>query len=143
MYLGEAPFGAFIEAFSQQIESSAWGVFVSRSGLSRSCLCPVSIDGSLRLVDVTTGPHLLAIGADERINSGPHSASQQWARAFREHPGRPDGIYYRSRRAPELFSIALFERSTRLLRTDCSANLLARDSDLATLLDYFDCALLP
>lgn len=112
MYLGEADYCSFIEAFSQQahhLHSS--GLFVSERALEASCLCRVTANRPLRLVDLTLGRNLKRINSDNRICDGPHHESQLWSRAFWEHPLTPDGIYYRSRNAPELRSIALFDRA--------------------------------
>ena len=143
LYLGVAPECSFIEAFNQQIRRSSWGVFVSERLLAAGCLCPVTVAHPLRLVDLTTGPQLRTVGADNRICDGPHDVSRRWARAFWAHPDRPDGIQYRSRHAPELFSIALFDRPGIETATDCSKSLLLDRDRLSTILDYFDCALLP
>lgn len=143
LYLGETPTCAFAEAFVQVSDGAGFPVHVSETFLRSCCLCPVKVSGELKLVDVTSGPALLAIGADGQINTGPHSNSRLWARAFVEHLARPDGIYYRSRRSPELFSIALFGRATAKLSADCEGNLLAHADRLAEILEYFDCALLP
>ncbi|CAN5605816.1 RES family NAD+ phosphorylase [soil metagenome] len=139
MYLGETHFCSFAEAFIQ----GASNRFASQSLLAASCLCPVLTDRPLVLVDLTTGPNLMQIGADNRVCDGPHDVSQRWARALWSHPQQPDGLYYRSRNAPEFFSIALFDRVQPALREDCSRNLLADPASSSRLLDYFRCALLP
>jgi len=139
LYLGESDTCSFAEAFVQGTSQR----FASRSQLAVSCLCPVTADRPLRLIDLTTGANLMRIGADNRICDGPHDVAQRWARALWSHPTTPDGLYYRSRNAPELYSIALFDRIEPALHGDCSENLLSDPAELARLLDYFDCALLP
>ncbi len=139
MYLGAADYCSFAEAFVQGTSQR----FVSQSLLDASCLCPVVASRSLQLVDLTAGPQLMSIGADNRICDGPHDVSQRWARALWEHPARPDGLYYRSRNAPEFCSIALFDRVETLLQSNGSQNVLVSPDDLGRLLDYFGCALLP
>ncbi|CAN5235013.1 hypothetical protein BH23CHL1_BH23CHL1_15500 [soil metagenome] len=80
LYLGETDYCSFIEAFSQQPEPLAGlGLFVSESVLRAGCLCPVGVNRTLRLVDVTIGRNLKSISADNRICDGPHSVSQRWA----------------------------------------------------------------
>ena len=142
LYLGETPACSFIEAFNQQVQRSDWGYFVGNRALALCCLCPITSERGWRLVDLTTGPALRQVGADNRICDGPHDVSQRWARAFRVHPEQPHGIYYRSRHAPELFSMALFNRPDRTLTTDCSVNVLRDVSRLSEILEYFECALL-
>jgi hypothetical protein len=144
LYLGETDYCSFIEAFSQQPERlTGLGLFVSESVLRGGCLCPISVTNTLRLVDLTTGRGLQSIGADNRICDGAHDVSQRWSRAFWEHPSQPDGIYYRSRNAPELYSIALFDRARSALKADCKQNILTATDQLARILEYFECALLP
>jgi hypothetical protein len=144
LYLGETDYCSFIEAFGQQAgHSHSSGLFVSESALEASCLCPVAANRPLRLVDLTIGRHLKRIDADNRICDGSHYISQLWAHAFWEHPSAPDGIYYRSRNAPELRSIALFDRAQPALSADCRLNILTATDELARILEYFECALLP
>jgi hypothetical protein len=145
LYLGEDEFVSFVEAFSQEVNPGPFGPIVSESRLRQCCLCPIQIVSPLRLVDLTNGPALnqLSPGADNRINDGPHAISQQWAFAFWNHPDRPDGLYYRSRRAPERHSIAVFERAADSFQTDCAANLLRHPDRLAAVMDYYRFALIP
>lgn len=142
VYLGESAACSFIEAFNQQVQRTDWGYFVSERVLAACCLCPITSEQPLRLVDLTSGLNLLQVGADNRICDGPHDVSRRWARAFWKHPDQPDGIYFRSRHAPELFSIAVFERSRASLMSDCASNVLRDVHLLSQLLDYFDVALL-
>lgn len=146
LYLGEDEYCSFIEAFSQDIHDLDFeGPVVSLNRLKRCCLCPIEISGTVRLVDLTNGAALrtLSSDADNRINDGPHAVSQLWARSFWRHPSKPDGLLYRSRRAPERCSIALFDRVAPNLQAQCDLNLLERPERLASLLDHFGCALIP
>lgn len=145
LYLGEDEYAAFIEAFSQGIESTPLGLFASESLLRQSCLCIVRSRRPVRLVDLTTGAALkqLAASADSRIGDGPHSLSQRWAAAFWNHPERPDGLLYRSRNAPDHLAVALFDRAADALTADCGTNLLTDRHRLGRLLDHFGCALIP
>jgi hypothetical protein len=99
----------------------------------------------MRLVDLTNGLALLLLSpeADNRINDGLHPVSQRWALAFWTHPSRPDGLYYRSRRAPDRHSIALFDRVAADLVADSAQNRLRDPDRLGAILDYFGCALVP
>jgi hypothetical protein len=146
LYLGEDEFCSFIEAFNQQVQDRGpLGLFVSEPRLDAYCLCPVTTTRKTQLVDLTNGPALRLISpdADNRINDGLHSVSQRWALAFWEHPSRPDGLYYRLRRAPERSSIALFDRVADHLVAPCEQNLLRDPVRLGAILDYFGCALVP
>ena len=145
VYLGESDYGAFLEAFGQEVAPSDVGPIVSEARLQASCLCPVLPNAPLRLVDVTNGAALNQImpGLDNRIGDGPHTVSQAWALAFWNHPSQPDGVYYRSRRAPELHSLAIFGRPELSFTTDCGANLLRDPERLGAILDYFRFALIP
>ena len=139
MYAGETDYCSFAEAFVLGTDRR----FVSQSVLDQSCLCQIAVTGKLSLVDLTIGPSLMGIGADNRISDGPHDVARRWSRAFWSHPAQPDGIYYRSRNAPEMYSVALYDRTADLIESDCRRNLLADPTELARLLDYFGCALLP
>jgi hypothetical protein len=146
LYLGQDEFCSFIEAFSQEVlDREPIGPIVSLARLARCCLCPVAARRTIRLVDLTNGPALrrLSPEADNRINDGPHSVSQRWALAFWRHPSQPDGLYYRSRRAPERLAIALFDRVGPDLVANCDANVLNDPVRLGTLLDHYGCALVP
>jgi hypothetical protein len=62
-----------------------------------------------RVVDLT-GQQLAGLGLDARVFAGDRSVARAWSRAFHEHPDRPDGILYRSRRDPSQLALALYER---------------------------------
>jgi hypothetical protein len=142
MFLGTTGECSFIEMFEF---ASDLGFGISEEIVRRSCLCPVELRRPLVVVDLTTGPNLkrLSPQADNRICDGSHDVSQRWSAAFWSHPATVDGILYRARNAPELFSVALFDRVEDQLVTDCNRNLLQDDLALANLLDYFDCPLMP
>jgi hypothetical protein len=144
LYLGVDPRGAFLEAFAQHLGPVATGYVVSETHLNQSCLCVVVAVRPLHLVDLTTGPALrrLAPNADNRVSTGSHAVSQRWAEAFWSHPERPDGILYPCRRAPELHSVALFDRVREELVADCATNVLRDPGALAAILDHYDCALI-
>lgn len=145
LYLGADPFGAFLEAFAQQLGSDPRGYIVSQGLLDRSCLCVVTAKRPLHLVDLTTGPQLrsLSAAADGRISVGTHAMSQRWARAFLAHPDRPDGVLYPCRRAPERQSVALFACVADELIATCRPNLLLDAAEVVAMLDHYGCALVP
>jgi hypothetical protein len=146
LYLGADEACSFIEAFNQEVlDRGPLGPIVSRGRLARCRLCPVTATRPIRLVDLTNGAALrrLAPDADNRINDGPHAVSQRWALAFWRHPSRPDGLLYRSRRAPERLAVALFDRVAPVLVADEAENVLADPDRLAAILDAFGCMLVP
>jgi hypothetical protein len=141
MYLGVSQYGSFMEMF----DFASGPIFgIAEETLASSCLCPVELTRPLRLVDITTGRNLkrLSPRADNRISDGSYDVSRRWRAAFWAHPMAVDGILYRSRNAPESFSVALFDRAGDTLLTDCSRNLLCNDRALADILDHLDCPLI-
>lgn len=145
LYLGMDSRGSFIEAFAQHLGTAAAGYVVSQQLIERSCLCLVRATRPMHLVDLTTGAalRLLSADADARISTGSHAASQRWAEAFWRHPEQPDGILYPCRRAPELHSVALFDRVRADMVAECATNVLQDPHALAVILDHYDCALIP
>jgi hypothetical protein len=145
LYLGTDPRGAFLDAFAQHLGTAGVGYVVSHNLLGRSCLCIVRATRPLHLVDLTTGPTLrrLSANADARISTGSHAVSQRWAEAFWRHPEQPDGMLYPCRRAPELHSVALFDRVQPHLIAGDAANVLQDLDQLVAILDHYDCALIP
>lgn len=58
-----------------------------------------------------TGDHLNRLGTDSNFfATTDYRISQKWGRELMIHPGNPEGIYYHSRKNPELFNYALFGR---------------------------------
>jgi hypothetical protein len=141
MYLGVSQYGSFMEMF----DLASGPIFgIAAEDLARSCLCPVELTRPVRLVDVTSGRNLKQLSPrdDNSMSDGSYDVSRRWGAAFWAHPLAVDGILYRSRNAPESFSVALFDRAGDTLVTDCSRNLLRNDPALADILDYFDCPLI-
>lgn len=145
MYLGADPYCSFIETFAESMQDDRYGASLAEIALEPVCICEVATSRSLRVVDLTTGASLkrLAPNADARISDGSHELSRLWADAIWAHPTQPDGIYYRCRRAPDRFSLALFDRVEPVLRAPSSNNLLRDPQLLGALLEEFNCALLP
>lgn len=56
----------------------------------------------LRLVTMH-GRALRADGADASVVHGPYTTTWAWSSAIHDHPGAPDGIYYRARHGCNLF----------------------------------------
>jgi hypothetical protein len=58
---------------------------------------------------VTSGG-LTRLGTESSLTSGSgYKNTQRWSRALREHPSKPDGIYYRSRHDSARMAAALFD----------------------------------
>jgi len=104
LYLGGDAHCAFIETFGQATGSNT----VTQAELEQRSLSSISTERPLVLVDLT-GPELARIGADTRLLAGEHSIAQQWSRALREHPERPDGVYCRARHDPSRMAVAVWE----------------------------------
>lgn len=144
IYLGADPYCSFIETFADTMQHDGYVTSLTEDFLLQSCICEVTFDRPLRVVDLTTGASLrrLAPNADNRISDGSHEVSQRWAEAIWAHPSQPDGILYRCRRAPDRFSLALFDRVEPFLNAPQSENLLRDSHLLGALLDEFNCALI-
>ncbi|HET8524144.1 MAG TPA: RES family NAD+ phosphorylase [Thermomicrobiales bacterium] len=138
LYVGETDTCAFAEAFCHNERLR----IVTEAALSRSCLCPIATARPVRIVDLSTGAGLRWLGADARSCSGPWTISQRWARALWQHAEEPDGILYRSRVAPELRAIALFDRAAGIVTANCAGNILTDRHRLGQILDDLDVALI-
>ncbi|MBI2762054.1 MAG: RES family NAD+ phosphorylase [Chloroflexi bacterium] len=148
MYMGETLACAFIETFDR-IETAnpdhkclnvvAWSALESRGVAS----VETAID--LRLVDIT-GPGLRRIGADGRLAStDDYDLTRRWSRALHDHPSQPDGIRYRSRHDPSLFSAAVFERARPKLTARARGSLASPPfhQELAQIMETYQFSLVP
>lgn len=142
LYLAAHPACAFLEAFGHLVVITSGQPMIIEQVLAHSCLRGVTTTRSLKLVDLTHGAALTALSADSRITNAPHQLSQQWAREFWAHPSAPDGVCYRSRRAPEHFCIAVFDRAADALRIDSDDNLLRNRQRLGAVLNSLGCLLI-
>jgi len=107
LYLGGDEYCAFMESIGRGALRTR---FVSRAQLKRAGLAKICIKGTLRLVDMVTSGGLTRLGAESSLTSGSgYKNSQRWSRALREHPLKPDGIYYRSRHDSARTASALFD----------------------------------
>jgi hypothetical protein len=86
---------------------------VSGAYLDAREIARMELTGSLRFIDLVDVGGLANIGADGRLATGSYKVAQQWSAALKKHPCKPDGIRYRSRRAPERIAYAIYERSPR------------------------------
>jgi hypothetical protein len=144
LYLGFDEFAAFIETFGAS--RTATGPYLVNNVITEGevtvrCLCAIRSSRSVSVVDLASGQGLSPLNADARLGAGEWSISQDWSRAFWEHPSRPDGLLYRSRHDPARLCLALFDRAGDALSADCTTNLLADRVRLAAILDHYGYAL--
>jgi hypothetical protein len=105
LYTGGTFEGAVLEVFGDQ--------WVKRRVLSRVLLKKYRVSvmlptRQLSLVD-TTGSNLNKLGVDSILFASiNYRLTRSWARAFMEHPSKPEGIVYHSRKNPLLLNYAFF-----------------------------------
>jgi len=108
-YAAATVFGAFIEVFGRNPQQRKR--LVDRHELAIRSVAILS-SHKLRLVDLA-GAGLSKLGLTVSILATTrYEITRPWAAAFHGHPGKPDGILYRSRHDPEQFCIAVFERAS-------------------------------
>ena len=105
--------GAFIETFGRVTGTRV----VTFSTMSAYGLTRVVPDRALTLVNLADSGGLARLGGDGRLCTGDRSVAQRWSRALREHPARPDGLYYPARHDPARRAAALFDHVTSYLTT--------------------------
>jgi hypothetical protein len=138
LYAASDHWGAFIETCGGLLNRTVTASFLGARGWAR--VIPAR---DLRLVDLS-GSGLARIGADERLCSGEHDASQQWALALWQHPDAADGILYRARHDPSRTSVAIFDRAASAVEVVRDGELLADANTalLAAILDTYRFTLL-
>jgi hypothetical protein len=132
--------GAALEVFGDQ--------WVKRRVLSRVLLKKYRVSvmlptRSLSLVD-TTGSNLNKLGVDSILFASiNYRLTRLWARAFMEHPSKPEGIVYHSRKNPLLLNYAFFGTD------DVQDSLVEQDAlpledapGLGAFLDHYDVLLI-
>jgi hypothetical protein len=88
LYAGRDEHCAFIEAFGRVAGSTA----ITTTELKNRYLAELKAARTLRLVDLTQFGTLVRLGADARLFSGDHAVSQEWSKAFYDHPFKIDGL---------------------------------------------------
>ena len=89
------------------------------------------------------GAGLAAAKTDNRIASADdYPTTQQWSKAFHDHPQNFDGIVYMSRYTGNHRSVVLFDRARDAIAFDAPRSLL-HHPDLAHLLDAYHVSLVP
>jgi hypothetical protein len=142
LYVSDDAHGAFVETLGGT-RGLASTLVVTTSALHSRCFSRVGASRELRVVDLR-GPGLARIGADARLLTGDYRVAQRWSRALWEHPDQPDGIYYRARRDPDRFSLALFDRVRDVVQASLMGNLDAPENRdlLSRILDDYGGSLL-
>ena len=107
LYVADDLAGALVETREPREENH--GPVISFEWLRKKGLATVRFQRTLRLADVTDAAGLLAIGADNRLTTGPRRAAQLWGRALWQHPAHIDGIYCFARRGPRYAVAVLFD----------------------------------
>lgn len=133
LYLGGDEYCAFIETLGHSTGSNT----ITMSELAQRCLCTVTSDRPLAVVDLT-GSGLAQLSCDNRLSTTEdYKLAQRWAVALWNHDAQPDGIYYRSRHDPSLYSLALFERAKDVIHED-QRWVLADSANIDLLRDLLD-----
>ncbi len=107
MYAGQDDECCFIESFGQTTSAPA----VSGAYIEQRHLSDIKLEVDLMLIDLVESAGLARLGADGRLLTGSYTVSQAWSAALKEHPSKPGGIRYRSRRDPVRIAYAIYERS--------------------------------
>ncbi len=82
---------------------------IARSTLAANDLISLKISDELNFVDLS-GPNLNLLGADAGVFSGPYKVTQKWGQMLMEHPDKPDGILFPSRKNETLRNLGLFNK---------------------------------
>ena len=136
LYLGADEYCAFIESIGRGVLKTR---FVSASVLRQRTFSKVLVKGNLRLIDMVNSGGLARLGAEGSIVSGTgYRNSQRWSATLKDHPSKPDGIYYRSRHDPARTSCALFDSSAGMIEVaQTYASWAAEKTLLGAILDNY------
>jgi hypothetical protein len=104
LYAGVDLFCAFIES----VIKNPWSRVVTTAELKAKAVAELKAVRALHLINLTLSGSLMRIGADARLFSDDHKASQVWSKALQDHPISADGILYPSRLDPVRQAVALF-----------------------------------
>lgn len=111
LYLGGDEYCAFMESIGRSALKTR---FVPGSQLKTTGLAKIRFKETLRLIDMVRSGGLTRLGAESSLTSGSgYKNSQRWSRALRQHPSKPDGIYYRSRHDSARTAAVLFDHCAR------------------------------
>ena len=105
LYTGRTFETALLEVFGDQWIDSR---IVARDFLKEFGFCEISLERRLKVVNLS-GKELNRLGTDANIFASlAYGVTQRWACAFMEHPDKPHGIRYPSRKNQRLHNFALF-----------------------------------
>jgi RES domain len=104
LYLGVDEYCAFRESIGRLAKYR----LVTSSLLKSRKISVIKANRALKLVDLS-GEGLTVLDADARLCTGGYDIAQRWSLALKNHPIRPDGLYYRSRHDPSRYCVALYE----------------------------------
>ncbi|HYZ73457.1 MAG TPA: RES family NAD+ phosphorylase [Chthoniobacterales bacterium] len=105
LYTGRTFETALLEVFGDQWVDSR---IVARDYLKEFDICEIGLERRLKVVSLS-GKELNRLGTDANIFASlAYNVTQEWARLFMEHPDKPHGIRYPSRKNERLHNLALF-----------------------------------
>ena len=138
LYIGHA----FAGAFAETILRNPQRLMVSERELVSRSVTELASRAALRMV-MMHGAGLQALGTDNSISTGPYEPCGAWADALWNHPEEPDGIAYLSRYDPGEICIAVFERKQIAFNVKATHPLMAKQAEIAALLDRYGKSLSP
>lgn len=121
LYAGEDPHCCFIESCGATTGVPA----VSGAYLDARAMATLELTEDLRFIDLVTTGGLTRIGADGRLFTGSYNVAQNWSRALRAHPSKPDGIRYPSRHDPTRVAYAIYSRPASSFKVGTMGSLMA------------------
>lgn len=105
LYTGRTFETALLEVFGDQWLDSR---IAARDFLKEFDVCELRLQRHLKVVNLS-GKELNRLGTDANIFASlAYDVTREWARAFMEHPDKPQGIRYPSRKNERLHNFALF-----------------------------------
>lgn len=121
LYAGQDPQCCFIESCGATTGVPA----VSGAYLDARAMATLELTEDLRFLDLFTTGGLTRIGADGRLFAGSYKIAQQWSKALRGHPSKPDGIRYPSRHDHTRVSYAIYSRPASSFKVGTIGSLMA------------------
>lgn len=135
LYAGLRPEVAFAETMLR-----GPGTLVAASELASRALCRFIVVQPMRLVQLY-GRHLVSMGANASVTSGPYAHPQSWSGALHAHPEAPDGILYRATHDNDELAVVVFDRAAGLIDDGASVGLLSDLALLGRLLNHYKAAI--
>lgn len=121
LYAGEDPHCCFVESCGATTGVPA----VSGALLDARRMATLELTEDLRFIDLFTTGGLTRIGADGRLFTGSYKVAQQWSRALRAHPSKPDGIRYPSRHDHTRVAYAIYSHRASSFNVGTIGSLMA------------------